>query len=285
MNEFLTRARCNARHWVRGWRRRRRGSVSALPPAAPVASWTFQCNLCGAQNTCPLAALSREAESCARCGSTVRLRSVAELAVREAVGSDTPLFALPPRKDVVALGFSDEPIYADWLAAKFRYENTWFHRSPRLDATHVPEARFGRYDLVIASDVFEHVAPPVGRAFVNARRLLRPGGKFIFTAPFGMDDDTREHFPDLHDWTLSRRDGRFVLENRTAHGDRQTFDALVFHGGPGAALELRLFSRRGLEREFAAAGFTRLRIADEPVPRFGIHWPDPWSVPIVAYTD
>jgi hypothetical protein len=46
---------------------------------------------------------------------------------------------------------------------------------------------------------------------------------------------------------------------------------------------MRLFSRAGLEREFTAAGFARLRIADEPCPEHGIVWPEPWSVPMVAY--
>jgi prevent-host-death family protein len=27
----------------------------------------------------------------------------------------------------------------------------------------------------------------------------------------------------------------------------------------------------------------RVRIADEPWLPFGIHWPEPWSVPLVAY--
>ena len=285
-------ARIKARQFARRLRRGLSVAKAADAPALVCATTngvdttiTFCCNLCGASNTCPLAALQREVESCRRCGSTVRTRAIAELAVREAAGVDTPLFALAPRKDIAALGLSDEPHYADWLALKFNYQNTWFHRAPRLDIAHLPAEREGRYDLVIASDVFEHVAPPVGRAFANARKLLRPGGKFIFTVPFGNADETVEHFPDLHAWKVSNRGGQWLLENRTAGGALQTFDQLVFHGGPGTTLEMRFFSLPGLEREFAAAGFARMRVATEPVMRFGIRWPDPWSVPIVAYPD
>jgi hypothetical protein len=46
---------------------------------------------------------------------------------------------------------------------------------------------------------------------------------------------------------------------------------------------MRLFSREALEREFSEAGFARVRIAAEPYLPFGIHWPEPWSVPMVAY--
>ena len=181
------------------------------------------------------------------------------------------------------LGLSDTAPYAPVFASKFDYENTWYDTAPRLDITNVPPERFGRYDFVVASDVFEHVAPPVSRAFENARKLLKPGGKLIFTVPFSLDADTVEHFPDLHDWTMAERDGTWRLTNTTRAGERQTFDNLVFHGGPGTTLEMRLFSRAGLEREFARAGFARVRVAAEPYLPFGIHWPDPFSVPMVAY--
>ena len=46
---------------------------------------------------------------------------------------------------------------------------------------------------------------------------------------------------------------------------------------------MRVFSRDGLMREFASAGFSRVRIAAESYLQFGIHWPEPWSVPLVAY--
>lgn len=135
--------------------------------------------------------------------------------------------------------------------------------------------------------MFEHIEPPITRAFDNARRLLKPGGKIIFTVPFTFNATTREHFPDLHDWNLAEVDGQWRLRNRTAAGQEQVYTDLVFQGGPGATLEMRLFSMRlfscvALHREFARAGFARVRIADEPYSPFGIHWPHRWSVPMVA---
>jgi len=87
----------------------------------------------------------------------------------------------------------------------------------------------------------------------------------------------------LHDWTMAARDGTWRLTNTTVAGEHQTFDDLTFHGGPGSTLEMRLFSRAGLEREVARAGFARMRVAAEPYLPFGIHWPHPFSVPMVAY--
>jgi SAM-dependent methyltransferase len=253
---------------------------ATVPPETPI---NFHCNLCGSPNSAPLSRLSREVSTCRGCLSNVRSRALARLLMHEVLGSAVALAATPVRSDIAGLGLSDAPGFARLLAAKFAYENTWYHRKPRLDIVNVPADRFGRYDFVIASDVFEHVAPDVSRAFANARKLLRPGGKLIFTVPFTLKPDTVEHFPDLHDWKLSKRGGTWRLLNTTTSGQLQTFDQLVFHGGPGTTLEMRLFSQAALEREFARAGFERVRIASEPYLPFGIYWPFPWSVPIVAY--
>ena len=85
----------------------------------------------------------------------------------------------------------------------------------------------------------------------------------IFTVPFTLEAETIEHFPELHDYRLLETPEGRRLENRTTDGRRQVYHKLVFHGGPGSTLEMRVFSRASLEREFAQAGFSRMRIADE----------------------
>lgn len=59
--------------------------------------------------------------------------------------------------------------------------------------------------------------------------------------------------------------------------------ARFFRADRGHALEMRLFSRAALLRELADAGFARSRVADEDWIDYGIAWPEPFSVPIVAY--
>ena len=72
------------------------------------------------------------------------------------------------------------------------------------------------------------------------------------------------------------------VRNRRRDGQVEEFPSPVFHGGPGTTLEMRLFSRDSLLRDLRAAGFREVRVADEGVPEFGIVWPVPWSLPVVA---
>lgn len=247
-------------------------------------SMIFQCNVCGAFNHCEKEDLGRENSSCSNCGSAVRIRSIVHHVSMALFGMSLPLTLFPKRPDLRGIGLSDWDGYAGPLARRVDYTNTFFHKDPLLDITNILDDMEGTCDFVISTDVFEHVMPPVDRAFRGAFKLLKPGGTLILTVPFMIEEDeTREHFPDLYDYRLETgEDGVTRLHNVRRDGGRETFDDLCFHGGPGTTLEMRLFARNAIQRDLANAGFSSVRFDSEFIPQYGIFWRYPWSTPIIA---
>ena len=244
----------------------------------------FQCNVCGALCTVELASLAREVRSCPKCSSSPRIRAIIRTLSESLFQKNFILSEFLIRKDLKGLGLTDPESYASQLKQKFDYQNTYFHQEPRLDIasnTVAPERRQA-YDFIISAEVFEHVVPPVKVAFENVYEMLRPEGLLLLTVPYGLQAETIEHFPELHQFTIVERDGSYELNNVTKSGVKQTFRNLVFHGGRGSTLEMRVFSYSGLLRLLSAAGFVDVAVHSAPDFRHGIWWPQPWSLPITA---
>ncbi len=241
----------------------------------------FRCNICGRQTRALRTRLTREQATC-RCGSTVRLRSLVHVLSQELFGNSLAVADFPSRPDVVGVDMSGAATYSGRLAKKIGYTNTFLHKPPRLDITAPNPEWFGKCDFVMSSDVLEHVAPPVSRAFKNMLLLLKPGGVLVLTVPYAKTGNTVEHFQELHDYRLEMRNGRRALVNVTAQGERQEFDHLVFHGGEGETLEMRVFSEAAVLEELQQAGFVDIRIHQQPYSKFGILWHQDWSLPISA---
>jgi SAM-dependent methyltransferase len=212
----------------------------------------------------------------------VRTRGLLRALSEEVFGASVPLYSFPCVKSLRGLGMSDSESYAAVLREKFDYTNTHFHRAPKFDISGQGAGESGSYDFLIASEVFEHVVPPVEAAFRNAWRLLKPNGVMIFTAPYSLKATTAEHFPNLHEHTVAQLGEQMVLVNRTREGQVQVFENLIFHGGLGTTLEMREFSETGLRDLFIAAGFQSVRIFGEDYAPFGIVRNENCSLPLAA---
>jgi len=246
-------------------------------------SFRFVCNICGTDCRVPVSAMSRERLSCYGCGSTIRFRSVVNaLSVALEIGLK-PLTDNPVRKSIVGIGMSDSECYARKLEKKFSYNNTYYHKEPKLDILNLETSRQDSADFIICSDVLEHVAPPIHMAFQNLFRLLKQGGVLVLTVPLAHASMASEHFPSLDKYHFEFRGDSRVLVNRTSAGNYEEFSELVFHGGEGETLEMRLFSKEWVLEELKRAGFSRVRIMDEEYPDFGIVWRQDISVPLVAW--
>jgi hypothetical protein len=70
--------------------------------------------------------------------------------------------------------------------------------------------------------------------------------------------------------------------NRRRDGSLEVFENLVFHGGDGSTLEMRVFTEPSLRALLQQAGFGSVYVAIEDTPEFGIELAVPWSLPIAA---
>lgn len=231
----------------------------------------FQCNICGSYTSFPRKNLRREMWSCRHCGSSVRFRSVVHALSMELFGKSLPLAEFPHRPDLMGIGLSDWPGYADRLAVKLSYTNTFFHQQPFLDITSLAPDSAAHYDFLIASEVFEHVCQPVSKAFANAYRLLKPSGVMILTVPY-VAGITQEHFPDICKFFVRKEAGEWVVIGEAQDGCLKKFSKPVFHGGPGIAVECRIFGKDSLLQNCRSASFDVIRIHSEHAEQFGIYW-------------
>jgi len=245
----------------------------------------FICNLCGQENIQALLSEveNREFQSCKYCGSSLRMRSLMFALSKELYGKVMTLPEFPVNKKIKGVGLSDWEGYSRILEDKFNYTNTYYHKDPMLDIVNIKHRRFNNCDFIISSDVYEHIPMyQLKNAFSNTKKLLKNNGIFLLTVPFTKTGSSQEHFPTLFDYKVVNTKGKYYVVNRNINGDMEVFEDLIFHGGPGSTLEMRIFSEPDLLNLLGQAGFSSHRICQENYHEYGIVWPMDWAVPVVA---
>jgi SAM-dependent methyltransferase len=176
-----------------------------------------RCNVCGSATrffyTDP--ALYRESLICAHCLTTSRYRSIARGildALRRLAGVEAPSLAELPRRVPgrrlavydTQLPFDNggsaypiphilgEKAWLDLRVSTFRPDAPLGRRiGPRATNQNLERLRFrdASFDIVVTSDVMEHVRLAQA-AHREIRRVLRPGGIYLFTVPHFRDRQT-----------------------------------------------------------------------------------------------
>lgn len=251
-------------------------------PIAERSETTARCPICGTEFVYDTSQPTRELKICPSCGANGRSCAIIHLVCWSLLCNQASLCEQIQRKDLRVIGLSDGPVYSGRLKETFDYTNTFYHKEPLLDIRDPCPHWIETADLVIASEVFEHVIGPSQAAFDGAYRLLKPNGFLLLTVPYINHGNSLEHYPGLVRYE-SKKDtlGRWVAELVFEDGQKATDHKPRFHGGPGSTLELRLFNRERLLRELHTAGFVDIETFDEDKPELGINWGKP-SRPILA---
>lgn len=194
---------------------------------------------------------------CAGCGSIPRFRGLM-LAVMTHVLKDTsrPLLDVPRHPEIKGIGVSDSATYADVLAERFSYTNTYYHTDPHLDLCQENSAaKYSNLDFIICSDVIEHTAAVPHRVLRNMVAMLRPGGIVILSAPTYYLPDTIEHYPRATRLEIVECGGSYEVRWSDANGIERVDHAPDFHGGPGSTLEMREIAHEALLQDGIDEGF------------------------------
>lgn len=188
-------------------------TIRLYPPPAHTVDAVDQAALAGEsiQGVCPVCGKSvrfltfnenlRESGGCPGCGSSNRQRQMAWMLRRELGARVGGSLRLPDGVVVynteangpVHAALRNQPHYecSEYWGDKAQYgERVDGVRNEDLQALSFADASF---DFVLSSDVFEHIPDPY-QAHREIFRVLKPGGRHVFTVPYGeasLRDDVR----------------------------------------------------------------------------------------------
>jgi hypothetical protein len=163
----------------------------------------------------------------------------------------------PKKRRLNVVGLSDAPVLANYLSnlPRVTYLNTFLDESPILDIEAPPKSMIGAVDVLISSDVLEHVMFPVSKALNGSARLLSKKGILILTTPYQISGPSIEHYPWMVDYQVKLETTPRVI-GYDQSGNEFQIPNPIFHGGPGNTLEMRQLNLSVLLDEFRKAGLS-----------------------------
>jgi SAM-dependent methyltransferase len=129
----------------------------------------------------PVGFADRESQFCGSCGSSLRVRSLADVLLEHYAGKAQSIAGLVEEEQFRLLDIAELNSIGRMHPVLARLPRLTYAEYPDEDIQGLtyPDAAF---DLVLTSETLEHV-PDFRQALIETRRVLRPGGRHIFTVP------------------------------------------------------------------------------------------------------
>lgn len=198
-------------------------------------SYAGVCSVCGADGTFVRVDRSlREGYRCPSCGASNRYRGQADALIRLYGEGCRSLGALATSERFLKLRIYEPGIQGplrQFCANGARYEKSFYWsdeergavrngvRCEDLEALTFPDASF---DLLISSDIFEHVRHP-WVAFKETHRVLAPGGVHVFSVPAQEPMRAKTHYR-----VDTSGDDDVMLDEQVFHGNGAGGQSLVY---------------------------------------------------------
>lgn len=162
----------------------------------------------------PKGFVDRESLLCSECGSSARVRGVADALVALYGTDGTSVAELVEEDAFRSLRIVELNAIGRMHAVLRRLPGLIYAEYPDEDVMALSYAD-ASFDLVLTSDTLEHVEDPM-RGLQEIRRVLRPGGRHVFTVPIKPDLATsRSREGEAHEYH-GRGGGPFSLVTRKA---------------------------------------------------------------------
>jgi SAM-dependent methyltransferase len=199
------------------------------PPGDRDGDRRGQCSVCGSEarfvrnrwliprellRAAPPGFVDRESSLCSCCGSSGRVRAVGAALVGLYGVTATSVAGLVEEPAFRSLEIAEVNAIGRMHGFLARHPRLTYVEYPREDlhSLSYPDASF---DLVLTSDTLEHVEDP-RRALREVRRVLRPGGRHVFTVPADPRRDVTSSRSGLPPEHHGRGGGPFALVTRRA---------------------------------------------------------------------
>jgi SAM-dependent methyltransferase len=186
---------------------------------------------------------ARESQLCSSCGSSARVRGLAAALLELYAERATCVADLVHEEPFAALRIAELNSIGRMHAFLAGHAGLTFAEYPDEDVQDLSYADES-FDLVLSSDTMEHVEDPI-RGFRELRRVLRPGGRHVFTVPYEAGRELTRSREGLPQQFHGRGGGPYALVSRKAD--------MLAHTDFGADLP-DLLREAGFETEVLGTG-------------------------------